>query len=185
MPVHRVDLLGELHRALQVGEEDGHVLALALEGGAGGADLLGEVFRGIVARIGLAGARARGDGGPAAVAEPPSRARIVTRSRCGELPRHLLGADRGGHLGEQPVRLGELALASRDIAEKACERRPLEVDERQVASGAGVLHQRQLRVQGGLHLSASRVGMDERAAEDDVCLDLVGARPLAPCHCDG
>ena len=44
MPVHRVDLLGELHRALQVAEEDGHVLALALEGGARGQDLLREVL---------------------------------------------------------------------------------------------------------------------------------------------
>jgi hypothetical protein len=33
----------QLHRALDVGEEDGDVLALALQGGPGGPDLLGEV----------------------------------------------------------------------------------------------------------------------------------------------
>jgi len=35
----------ELHRALEVGEEYGHLLALAFEGGPGGEDLLGQVFR--------------------------------------------------------------------------------------------------------------------------------------------
>ena len=40
-----IDLLGEIHRALHVGEEDGHLLALALEGAAGGQDLLDEVRR--------------------------------------------------------------------------------------------------------------------------------------------
>ena len=39
----------QLHRALEVGEEDGHLLALALERGLGGQDLLGEVL----GRIGL------------------------------------------------------------------------------------------------------------------------------------
>src|SRR6266705_7133588 len=51
-PVPRlgVHLLGELHRALHVGEEDGHLLALALEGGARGEDLLGEMTGGVGAR---------------------------------------------------------------------------------------------------------------------------------------
>src|SRR5262249_33743677 len=45
----------ELHRALEVGEEHGDLLALALEGALGGEDLLGEVlwdirFRGTEAR---------------------------------------------------------------------------------------------------------------------------------------
>ncbi len=35
----------QLHRALEVGEEDGDLLALALEGGLRGEDLLGEVLR--------------------------------------------------------------------------------------------------------------------------------------------
>ena len=34
----------QLHRALEVGEEDGHLLALALEGSLRGEDLLGEVL---------------------------------------------------------------------------------------------------------------------------------------------
>jgi hypothetical protein len=34
----------QLHRALQVGEEHGHLLALAFEGGLGGEDLLGRCF---------------------------------------------------------------------------------------------------------------------------------------------
>jgi hypothetical protein len=37
----------QLHRALEVGEEYGDLLALTLEGGLGGEDLLGEVFRGV------------------------------------------------------------------------------------------------------------------------------------------
>ena len=35
----------QLHRALEVGEEHGDLLALALKGGLGGEDLLGEVLR--------------------------------------------------------------------------------------------------------------------------------------------
>jgi len=42
----------QLHRALQVGEKDCDLLALALEGGLGGEDLFGEVLRG----VGLRGA---------------------------------------------------------------------------------------------------------------------------------
>jgi hypothetical protein len=43
VPFFRVELLGEIHRALHVGEEDRHLLALAFEGTARGQDLLGEV----------------------------------------------------------------------------------------------------------------------------------------------
>src|SRR5205823_9080699 len=52
-PLLGVDLLRQLHRALHVGEEDGHLLALALEGGAGSEDLLGEVLRRVGARVRL------------------------------------------------------------------------------------------------------------------------------------
>ena len=54
--MHRVEelsrLLGvavgeQLHRALEVGEEDGDLLALALQGGLRGEDLLGEVLGGV------------------------------------------------------------------------------------------------------------------------------------------
>ena len=37
----------QFHRALEVGEEHRHLLALALEGSLGGEDLLGEVLRGV------------------------------------------------------------------------------------------------------------------------------------------
>jgi hypothetical protein len=37
----------QLHRAFQVGEEDGHLFALAFEGALGGEDLLGEVLGGV------------------------------------------------------------------------------------------------------------------------------------------
>ena len=47
VPLLRIALLGQLHRALHVGEENGHLLALALEGGARGEDLVGEVFGGV------------------------------------------------------------------------------------------------------------------------------------------
>ena len=45
VPLFRVDLFGKVHRALHVGEEDGHLLALAFESGARREDLLGEVLR--------------------------------------------------------------------------------------------------------------------------------------------
>jgi hypothetical protein len=45
----------QLHRALEVGEQHGDLLALAFEGGFGGQDLLSEVL----GRIGLGGAEAR------------------------------------------------------------------------------------------------------------------------------
>ena len=47
VPVFRVDRLREIHRPLEVGEEDRHLLALAFDGAAGGEDLLGEVLRSV------------------------------------------------------------------------------------------------------------------------------------------
>src|SRR5262245_25609215 len=47
VPLLRIDLLGELHRPLDVGEEHRHLLALTLEHAAGAEDLLGEVLRGV------------------------------------------------------------------------------------------------------------------------------------------
>jgi hypothetical protein len=51
VPLFWIDLLAELHRALHVGEEYGHLLPLALEGAAAGENLLREVFRRVGARI--------------------------------------------------------------------------------------------------------------------------------------
>ena len=49
VPLLGVDLLGQLHRALHVGEEHGDLLALAFQGGLRLEDLVGEVLRGVVA----------------------------------------------------------------------------------------------------------------------------------------
>jgi hypothetical protein len=57
VPFFRIELLGQFHRAFHVGEEHGHLLALAFEGRARGEDLLGEVSRGVGARIGFRRAR--------------------------------------------------------------------------------------------------------------------------------
>ena len=57
----------QLHRALEVGEEDRDLLALAFEGGLGGEDLLGEVLGGV--RLG-AGEAARWLGGERGAAGP-------------------------------------------------------------------------------------------------------------------
>ena len=44
VPLLGIDLLGELHRALHVGEEDRHLLALAFEGGAPTTDFAADRF---------------------------------------------------------------------------------------------------------------------------------------------
>jgi hypothetical protein len=43
----RVAIGQELHRALEVGEEDGDLLALSFDGGLGGEDFLSEVLRSV------------------------------------------------------------------------------------------------------------------------------------------
>jgi hypothetical protein len=81
VPLFGVELLGKLHRALHVGEEDRHLLALAFEGGAGGEDLLGEVLR-RVCRGWRRGTRRR-DRLPALQTEPrPRRERGAARATC-------------------------------------------------------------------------------------------------------
>jgi hypothetical protein len=69
MPLFWIELLGEVHRALHVGEQHGHLLALAFQGGLRGEDLLGEVLRGVGAGIALGTGPGRGDVSAAAVAE--------------------------------------------------------------------------------------------------------------------
>ena len=55
----RIDLLREIHRARDIGEEHGDELALPLEGAPRGEDLIGEVFWGVRAEVGsdLSGGR--------------------------------------------------------------------------------------------------------------------------------
>ena len=48
----------QLHRALEVGEEHRDLLALALEGGLRGEDLLGEVLGGVASQVGRIAGRA-------------------------------------------------------------------------------------------------------------------------------
>jgi hypothetical protein len=48
-----INTLGQIHRPLHVGEEYSHLLSLALQGGARSQDLLGEVLRGVRARLAL------------------------------------------------------------------------------------------------------------------------------------
>jgi len=55
MPFLRVDLLGQLHRALHVGEQDGDLFALAFERGLRLQDLVGEVFGSVRTGIGCWG----------------------------------------------------------------------------------------------------------------------------------
>ena len=78
---HRIEerarLLGiavgeQLHRALEVGEEDRDLLALAFERAPGGEDLLGEVLRRVAVRRAL-GTRRTVEPLPTATTEPTAR----------------------------------------------------------------------------------------------------------------
>ena len=61
----RIAVGEQLHRALEVGEEDGDLLALALQGGLRGEDLLGEVLGGVgIGRRELRGRAASAQPGP-------------------------------------------------------------------------------------------------------------------------
>src|SRR5437660_11062870 len=81
MPLLGIDALGELHRARDVGEEDGDRLALALERALGGEDLLDEVARRVGARLG--GGRRHRQACAAAVAEPRPGWVLVSAGRAG------------------------------------------------------------------------------------------------------
>jgi hypothetical protein len=51
VPLLGVDVFSKVHRALYVGEENRHLFAFALEGAAGGENLLDEVLGGVGARV--------------------------------------------------------------------------------------------------------------------------------------
>jgi hypothetical protein len=55
VPFFGIDLLGEIHRALHVGEEHRDLLALTLESGSRRENLLGEVFRSVGTGVGRSG----------------------------------------------------------------------------------------------------------------------------------
>jgi hypothetical protein len=71
MPLLGVDALSQLHRALDVGEEHRHLLALALQRGLALEDLVGQVLGRVVAGVALGrgGLHLLRDGSPARVAE--------------------------------------------------------------------------------------------------------------------
>ncbi len=52
VPIFRVELLGQIHRALHVGEQHRHLLPLAFESGLRLQDLFGEVLGSVGARVG-------------------------------------------------------------------------------------------------------------------------------------
>ena len=82
LPLLGVALLGELHRAHHVGEQHRHLLALALERAAAGADLLGEVLRGRGERLAHGrAARARAHRRTAASGRIRCRISVPARSR--------------------------------------------------------------------------------------------------------
>ena len=91
VPLFGIELLRQLHRALHVGEEHRHLLALAFERVACAEDLLGEVSRGVRARIGLPGRDER-EPAPALTAELDARRVLEAAARTAER-----GAAHGAH----------------------------------------------------------------------------------------
>jgi hypothetical protein len=70
VPLLGVELLGQLYRALHVGEQDGDLLPLTFEGASRSQNLRGEVFRGVGARVRRrCSFRGLSDGLPALTAE--------------------------------------------------------------------------------------------------------------------
>ena len=131
---HRVEelarLLGvavgeQLHRALEVGEEDRDLLALAFEGGLGGEDLLGEVLGGVGLRGGEGwGALRVGAASPAMRAPHlpqkanPSGWRSRTRHRDASLvPQRPQNAIAGGF---SKAHCGQVIAPSSSISASAC-----------------------------------------------------------------
>ena len=102
VPLLGVDLLGELHRAGDVGEEHGHLLPLALDGGPRGQDAVGEVLRGVGAGVAAGTVRAgrcRGGRG-----RTYRRAAGVTEPRTGS---ELGAALRAARSERAPARVAE------------------------------------------------------------------------------
>jgi hypothetical protein len=96
MPFLRIELLGELHRALHVGEQHGHLLALALEGAARGEDLVDQVRRRVRAQPGRLAARS------GRAHRPPAReAEIGAVGKLGSTGR----AEHGSAIGRKGMRV--------------------------------------------------------------------------------
>src|SRR5262245_10462508 len=88
VPFLGIDLLGEVHRALYVSEEGGDLLPLTLERASRREDLLGEMLRGIGARIRRRSwLRGRSERLPALTAELDRRSVFEAAARALELQR--------------------------------------------------------------------------------------------------
>src|SRR5262245_25062312 len=112
VPSLGIDLLGEFHRALHVGEEDRHLLALALEGGLRGENPLDEVARRVrteVTRWG--GARRTAHRLAAAVAEPGGWSQASSAADAGACERSAAPVTEPGVLA--------VAVTARRAAERA------------------------------------------------------------------
>ncbi len=82
VPDLRIQSLGQLHRALHVGEEHRHLLALTLQGGLRLQDLVGQVLGRIVAGVVFRSTSCRLRGtGAALVAEPDASRELGTAPR--------------------------------------------------------------------------------------------------------
>jgi hypothetical protein len=112
----------ELHRALDVGEQHGNLLALALHRAARGEDTIGQVMRRVAASRAKAGRGARERGGgmerrPAHVAKAvlgsalrpadgagsaQDRAAVAAERRGGAVVSAAAGTDHGGHAADRP-----------------------------------------------------------------------------------
>src|SRR5262249_30561006 len=100
----RVPVGQQLHRALEVGEEHGDVLAFTLKGSLRGQDLLGEMLWGVALRGGEAQARRRRRG----LRHTGRRTALLTELRP-QLIRSA--ATRAGGLGRSPALLAETGIA--------------------------------------------------------------------------
>jgi hypothetical protein len=90
-PASRVAVDQQLHRALQVGEQHGHLLALTLEGWLGGEDAFGEVLGGV--GVGIPN-RAGGDRAGPATACPHSLQNFAPLGSSVPQARHLSASRR-------------------------------------------------------------------------------------------
>jgi len=103
-----VDLLGQVHRALHVGEEDGHLLPLAFEGGPGSEDLLREVLRRVGTWVRLVCRSGSGKGASAPETEVHLRSVRPPASGAGSLglQRAAAVAAEGGVVGQRSLAAG-------------------------------------------------------------------------------
>src|SRR4030095_14745097 len=103
VPLFRIELLGELHRALYVGEQHSHLFALADQCMARAEDLLGDVARGIRQRCAAAPvSRCAGQRATAGAAVAVVRLAGGAARRADLAPRTLWRIERAATRGAEP-----------------------------------------------------------------------------------